>query len=99
MAKQLPKNRFRLGQSGKVDKVDGTRRVLSLGDGTMIRYRNLISTMAIDSLLENMDVDGGDVGKLEKMKVAAKDLIYSSTIVLGIGIRGDLPSRIGDKCE
>lgn len=98
VAKQLPNIRFRLGERGRVDKVDATRKLLMLSDGTTVRYQNLVSTMALDGLLENVTVNGADVDKLEKMKIAATDLAYSSTIVLGIGIRGVLPPRIGDKC-
>lgn len=46
--------------------------------------------MAVDDLARSM----GDV-KLQQM---CKPLFYSSTNVIGIGIRGERPERIGDKC-
>lgn len=46
--------------------------------------------MAVDHLAASM----GDV-KLQKM---CKRLFYSSTNVIGVGIRGKRPERIGDKC-
>lgn len=46
--------------------------------------------MAVDNLAESM----GD-SKLQEM---CKPLFYSSTNVIGIGIRGKRPERIGDKC-
>lgn len=58
--------------------------------GTVVNYRSLISTMSIDHLAESM----GDT-KLQQM---CKPLFYSSTNVVGVGIRGERPSRIGDKC-
>lgn len=58
--------------------------------GTAVKYGTLISTMAIDHLATKMcDV------KLQEM---AKPLFYSSTNVIGVGIRGQRPERIGDKC-
>jgi hypothetical protein len=35
---------------------------------------------------------------VEPLKKAAEGLVFSSTIVLGVGIRGVRPDRIGDKC-
>lgn len=58
--------------------------------GTVINYGSLVSTMAVDQLARSM----GDV-KLQQM---CKPLFYSSTNVIGIGIRGERPERIGDKC-
>lgn len=58
--------------------------------GTIVKYGALISTMAIDHLAETM----GD----EKLQQLAKPLYYSSTNVIGIGVRGERPERIGDKC-
>jgi hypothetical protein len=46
--------------------------------------------MAIDQLADSM----GDV----KLQQSLKPLYYSSTNVIGVGIRGKRPDRIGDKC-
>lgn len=46
--------------------------------------------MAVDHLAVSM----GDV-KLQQM---CKPLFHSSTNVIGVGIRGKRPERIGDKC-
>jgi hypothetical protein len=45
--------------------------------------------MPVDDLVEKM----GDEGGIE----FAKDLFFSSTNVIGVGIRGERPQRIGDK--
>lgn len=50
----------------------------------------MISTMAVDDLARTMN----DV-KLQQM---CEPLYYSTTNVVGIGIRGERPERIGDKC-
>lgn len=46
--------------------------------------------MALDTLAEVMNDT-----TLQKM---CKPLFYSSTNVIGVGIRGPRPERIGDKC-
>lgn len=61
-----------------------------LQTGTVVHYNNLINTMALDSLAQVMNDS-----KLQQM---CKPLFYSSTNVIGVGIRGPRPERIGDKC-
>lgn len=58
--------------------------------GTTVKYGALISTMAVDHLAETI----GD----EKLQKSLKPLYYSSTNVIGVGLRGKRPERIGDKC-
>lgn len=58
--------------------------------GTVIKYGSLVNTMAVDQLAVSMND-----AKLQQM---CKPLFYSSTNVIGIGIRGKRPERIGDKC-
>lgn len=101
VAKLLPPCRFRLGErSGKVATINASRKEVGMADGTVLRYGKLVSTMAVDALLKDLKVDKEEEEhKVAKMQVAAHGLVYSSTIVLGIGIRGTLPPRIGDKCE
>ncbi|KAK8081190.1 hypothetical protein PG997_009008 [Apiospora hydei] len=78
------------GERGTVARVDAEGRKVHLKDGTVVKYGSLISTMALDQLAEAM----GDT-KLQQM---CKPLFYSSTNVVGVGIRGERPERIGDKC-
>lgn len=49
-----------------------------------------MSTIALDSLAQSL----GDV----KLQQILKPLFYSSTNVIGVGVRGERPERIGDKC-
>jgi len=58
--------------------------------GTVVHYGSLISTMAVDYLAEAL----GDT----QLQQLCKPLFYSSTNVIGIGVRGTRPERIGDKC-
>lgn len=98
VAAQLPKSAFRLGSAGTVDAVDAEDKVVTLGDGRRVRYTYLVSTMAVDQLLPRLEARGSEP-RLQKMRAASGGLVYSNTIVLGLGIRGVRPERIGDKCE
>ncbi|KFY83843.1 hypothetical protein V500_09839 [Pseudogymnoascus sp. VKM F-4518 (FW-2643)] len=90
VANTLPKERTRFGPHGSVNKVDAGAKTVTMSNGSKIRYKRLISTMAVDQLVESM----GD----ERLIKMSKDLFYSSTHVIGVGIRGERPENIGDKC-
>ena len=90
VADTLPKERTRFGSPGKVSKVAARAKFVTLDDGKTIAYKRLISTMAVDQLAEQ-------IGDKELISLS-KGLFYSSTHVIGIGIRGRRPERIGDKC-
>lgn len=90
VANTLPKEKCRFGKKGAVEKVDADKKTVTLADGTSVGYKKLVSTMNVDQLTERMGDD-----KLHQM---TKGLYYSSTHVIGVGIRGSRPERIGDKC-
>ena len=90
VANTLPKEKTRFGKHGTVKKVDADTKKVHLADGTTIAYEKLVSTMAVDALAES-------IGDNELIKLS-KELFYSSTHVIGVGIRGERPERIGDKC-
>lgn len=90
VAKTLPKEKTRFGDHGTVKKVDADNKRVTLEDGTTIAYDRLISTMAVDALAEKL----GD----KELVDLSKGLFYSSTHVIGVGVRGTRPERIGDKC-
>ncbi|KAJ3480460.1 hypothetical protein NLG97_g8066 [Lecanicillium saksenae] len=90
VANTLDKERTSFGEHATVTDVDADAKQATLKDGTVIKYGSLISTMAVDHLAQTM----GD-SRLQEM---CKALFYSSTNVIGIGIRGERPGRIGDKC-
>lgn len=91
VASTLPDSAKRFGKkAGSVSKVDANENKVVLEDGTTVRYQKLISTMAVDSLVEKLgDAEGVEI---------SKELFFSSTNVIGIGVRGERPERIGDKC-
>lgn len=90
LAKTLPTESTRFGTQGMVKKVDADLKLVHLDGGKTIRYKKLISTMAVDALAE----------KLEDTELVSlsQGLFYSSTHVIGVGVRGERPERIGDKC-
>ncbi|KAF2218202.1 hypothetical protein BDZ85DRAFT_117237 [Elsinoe ampelina] len=90
VANTLPKEKTRFGAHGTVEKVDADKKVVTLKDGTTVKYEKLISTMSVDYLADAM----AD----KELQDLTKGLYYSSTHVIGVGIRGHRPERIGDKC-
>jgi protoporphyrinogen oxidase len=90
VADTLPKEKTMYGPHATVTKVDADAHTVTLKDGTSIKYGKLISTMSVDYLTEAM----GN----QKLHDLSKGLFYSSTHVIGVGIRGHRPERIGDKC-
>ncbi|KAL7274449.1 hypothetical protein RUND412_002642 [Rhizina undulata] len=90
VANTLPKHNLLLGEKGTVEKVDPIKKVVTTKDGKTIGYGKLVNTMAVDSLVEKM----GD----KELVDLTKGLFYSTTHVVGIGIRGERPENIGDKC-
>ena len=90
VAKTLPDEKKCFGKKGTVTKVNANKKEVVLQDGTTIGYQRLISTMAVDALTESI----GD----ERLTSLSKQLFFSSTHVIGVGIRGQRPARIGDKC-
>ena len=90
VAKTLPREKTVFGKEGAVKSVNADEKVITLESGKTIKYEKLINTMAVDSLVEKI----GD----QSLISLSKDLFYSTTHVIGVGIRGARPERIGDKC-
>ncbi|KAG9202298.1 hypothetical protein G6514_004507 [Epicoccum nigrum] len=90
VANTLPKEKTSYGEHSTVTKVDADNHRVTLKDGRVVKYNKLINTMAVDALVDTM----GD----KELQALSKDLFYSSTHVIGVGLRGERPERIGDKC-
>ncbi|PMD61905.1 FAD/NAD(P)-binding domain-containing protein [Hyaloscypha bicolor E] len=90
VANTLPKKKTRFGKQGEVSKVNAEAHTVTLKSGKTIGYKKLITTMAVDQLVEQMED--------KELISLSKGLFYSSTHVIGVGIRGERPERIGDKC-
>ena len=90
VAKTLPSQKTRFGEHGRVQLIDAEGHRALMGDGTTINYKRLINTMALDHLAECM--------RDPELISLSKGLFYSTTHVIGVGVRGERPERIGDKC-
>ena len=90
VANTLPREKTLFGTKGEVHKVNADAHTVTLKNGKTIGYKKLITTMAVDQLVERMDD--------KELVSLSKGLFYSSTHVIGVGIRGARPENIGDKC-
>lgn len=90
VAATLPPSNTRFGPQNAVVALDAAGKTATLADGSKIRYGSLISTMGVDRL-------AGLIG--DEQLIASSERLYSSnTHVIGVGVRGERPERIGDKC-
>lgn len=90
VAKTIPENKKMFGKKGAVRSIDADAKIVTMESGQTISYHKMINTMAVDSLVERM----GDASLVK----LSKGLFYSTTHVIGVGVRGLRPERIGDKC-
>lgn len=97
VAAQLDSETFRYGRSGYVKSVKTQKKVVKLADGRRVRYKHLISTAPVDKLLEMIE-DERSEELLNMRSLAREKLVYSATIVIGIGFRGSLPERLISQC-
>nr|UOP56938.1 putative UDP-galactopyranose mutase [Thecaphora frezii] len=95
VAKTLPQDKLVFNK--RVESVDAEAHVVHLDDGSSIKYKHLVSTMGLDYMIENIKLPA-TVNHGELKAAVREGLVYSSTHVIGIGVRGVLPPRIGDKC-
>jgi len=87
VAERLPRERIHL-QSHLIS-IDCTKKILRFNDGSDCSYDHLISTIPLNRLLSITDgfsYDQRDV------------LVYSSSHIIGIGIKGEPPDRLRTKC-
>jgi protoporphyrinogen oxidase len=96
LARQLtqhesPSQRSRLMYGAAARHIDTTSRHVALADGREFRYEQLISTMPLDRLIAMSDL-------ARDLRPAARDLEYSSTHVIGVGLKGTAPATLAQKC-
>lgn len=90
VAATLPDEKKRFGKKGAIKAVNADKKEVLMEDGTIIAYKKFVNTMNVDQLAERMADD--------QLIESCKKLYYSSTHVIGVGVRGERPERIGDKC-
>ena len=88
MAARLPQERIHTGR--EVVSIDPDKRTIRLNDGSTQDYAALISTMPLDLLTQA-------TGR-SAWSEAASELLYSSTYIVGIGLKGSTPEHLRTKC-
>lgn len=90
-----------VGNTLPTDRVKCNTRVVSIDteknealtqDGSIVKYQSLVSTVALDHFTKILQPAKPDLVS------ASSKLSYSTTHVIGVGIRGARPDRIGDSC-
>lgn len=83
----LPEGHLTL--DSEVVRVDTQKKRVSFSDSREESYDVLINTMALDSLLAHSDMDAAD---------DAERFVYSASNIFGIGLRGNPPEHLKNKC-
>jgi protoporphyrinogen oxidase len=86
-----PARAGRLLFDAPVRHVDTRERRVALTDGREFAYEQLISTMPLDRFVAASDL-------ARDLQAAVRDLEYSSTHVVGVGLHGAPPPALAGKC-
>ncbi len=90
VASLLPSDRLRF--NARVAAVDAAQRVVTLEEGERLSYDTLISALPLDVLC------GMTSGLSPASVAAAERLLYSTSHIIGIGLRGPQPKTLQRKC-
>jgi protoporphyrinogen oxidase len=88
-ARQLPSNQIHFNT--RVQQIDMDRREVITADGQSFRYDTLISTVSLRHLIRF-------TGQLALQPAADKGLLYSSSHIVGLGLRGKPSPELATKC-
>jgi protoporphyrinogen oxidase len=67
--------------------------------GEKIPFTHLLSTMPLDTLCESVKGQTGALGlSVSELKERAADFVYSSSHIIGLGIDGDVPDALRERC-
>ncbi len=75
----------------RLDCIDTAAHVVTFANGRQMHYDRLLSTMPLDALVAASDL-------APALSPAARDLMFSSTHVIGIGLNGSAPPHLAGKC-
>lgn len=75
-----------------VIKIKSKERKLELSNGEIIEYQYLLSTMPLDILTSMVE------GVPDELKETARDLMHSTSNIVGIGLRGKPKDELSTKC-
>lgn len=88
LAKKLPEEK--INYEHKVCKIDTKKKKVYFENGKYTEYDQLITTIPLDQFISMSD--------LTEMKDHAKNLTYSSTHVIGLGLKGKPGDHLHKKC-
>jgi protoporphyrinogen oxidase len=89
LAARIPPEKLQFRK--KMRSVDTKRKTICFEDGSVEEYSFLISTIPLDVLVANSDLD-------ENIKCAVRPLRHSATNIVGIGLKGCPPPHLKKKC-
>lgn len=107
--KMVPEAHKSLGAAFRVVKVNPVKKTLTMQDGRVVSYDALVSTMPFDDLLcavaaglEEEKAAGNEalLGGLQpsRLREIASRMVFSSTHIVGIGVRGIPPPEMQTAC-
>jgi protoporphyrinogen oxidase len=89
VAKLLPPERLHFDRA--VANADPAQHQLLMADGESIAYDTLISSMSLDDLLTSL-------AGWPELSAEASQLVYSSSHIIGVGMKGRPPDDLKTKC-
>ncbi|AIN97200.1 UDP-galactopyranose mutase [Leishmania panamensis] len=104
--KMIPEAHKTLGCQCRVVKVNPITKTLTMANGEAVSYDTLVSTMPLDDLLramatgleEDPEAASASVLKAPRLREIAEKMVYSSTHIIGIGVKGCPPSGMQTAC-
>lgn len=87
--KLLDSNKFKFNE--KVVSIDLKLKTVKTVSGNHYHYEHLISTIPLDKLVEFSN-------QIQFRDVVKKGLLYSSSNIIGIGLKGKVPEHLKTKC-
>jgi protoporphyrinogen oxidase len=105
----VPEAHKSLGANNRVTKVNPVKKQLTMQSGAVVSYDALISSMPLDDLLRALadgvaeEVAAGNESAVAGLQPArlreiADKMVYSSTHIIGIGVRGAPPPEMQTAC-
>ncbi len=88
-ASRLPADRLQFNT--RVQRIDMAQREVTTADGRKFHYDSLISTLSLRHLIQF-------TGQHALQPAADRGLLYSSSHIFGLGLRGQPPPELATKC-